>query len=230
MFFTLSSICWCNIRNEEISDQFCSSCKRHISRSNYTDVYVVADKLLHAMDRPNAKSLDYWPMSLRSFRSILLHEKVVKELVENNITGAIFHKILRIEGKILDHLPPPPDYYMIEPLNFFDFDPSLEEFEILKCGCGAQQKMFGDYKKPFQLKENSWDGSDIFSINNVNYSSWICVSRNVVDVLLKNEWKSQFWFGSRAFPGITIKDFSDTWYEDTLGQLRIKFPDLNLSE
>lgn len=230
MFFTLSSVCWCDIRNEETSDQFCSSCIRHISKSNYSDVYVVADKLLHAMDRPNAKGLSYWPMSLRSFRSLLLHEEVVNELVKNNITGANFHKIARIEGKILHDLPPPPNYYMVEPLKLFDFDPSLDEFEILDCGCGAQQKVFGDFKNPFQLKENSWDGSDIFSINNINYRSWVCVSKNVVDVLLKNEWKSQFWVGSSAFPGITIKDFSDTCYEDTLKQLRITFADSTIPE
>jgi hypothetical protein len=226
MFFLLNPVFWCDIRNDKVNDRFCASCKRSVSKANYEDVYMISDKFKHALDLPSAKGLDYWPMALRSFSSILLHEQVVKAFFDEEITGALFHKISRIEGKVLNDLGSPPDYYLIEPLNYYEFIPSPDEFDILVCGCGAQQKKFGEFKQPFELKKDSWNGSDIFSIKNVNYRSWICITKNIVKVLLKNNWQNQFWIGSSAFPGMTIKYFNDSWYEDTREQIKVLFPNI----
>lgn len=226
MYFFLNPVYWCDVRNASMADRYCRSCMRSVSKANYKNVYVVSDKIKHALDLPSAKGVDFWPMALRSFSSILLHEQLVNELLKEHITGASFHKISKIKGKILDELGSPPNYYIIEPHSFYEFVAPLDEFDILSCGCGAQQKVFGEFKKPFKLKEDLRKRTDIFSIKDVNYRSWICISRNVVNVFLKNNWQRQFWIGSSAFPGKTIENFTDSWYEDTESELEHLHPAL----
>jgi hypothetical protein len=210
--------------NEFRSLPRCKICGRDSEVPNYQGIYFRADKFLHQLKRPNSKGLERWPMSLGSFHSLLLHENVVSAFRANDIQGANFHQIAGIQGRILDTLPPPPKYYKIEPLINTNFFPSLEEFDLTECQCGIipKQRVFGEYKAPFEIDESLILGKDIFSLLPGGF--WICVSKKVIDLLVKNQWTEEFEIGGRALPGIRVREFGLNWYEITLKHLRSSFP------
>ena len=230
MYFKLGSVFQCHIINEFISLPRCQKCGRDSEAPNYVGVYFRADKFLHQLKRPNSKGLNRWPLSLGSFQSLLLHENVVNEFIINNIQGVKFHQIAGIQGNVLNTLPCPPTYYKVEPLINTCFYPPAEEFELIECECGifAQQKIIGDYKSPFEINQKIIQNHDLFSI--VPGGFWVCAKKSVIDVLVQNKWTDDFEIGSRALPGMRIRDFGSTWYEDTLKQLRTSFPDSTIFE
>lgn len=224
MFFQLYSVYPCYIMNEFRSLPRCKVCGRDFEIPNYTGVRLRADKIIHQLKKPSSKGLNRWPMSLGSFQSILLHEDVVNEFEANKIQGVKYHPIAGIEGKVLYDLPPPPIYYKVEPLKNTNFFPSLEEFDLIDCTCGVvpQQKVFGDYKSPFQIDENLIRGQDFFSVLPGGF--WTCVNRKIINLLIQNQWTDEFEIGSRALPGTRIREFGARWYEDTLLKLKTCFP------
>lgn len=224
MFFQLYSVYPCYIINEFRSLPRCEICKRDFEVQNYSNIYIKADKFLHRLQRPNAKGLSHWPMSLCSFKSLLLHENVVEKLKERHIQGVKFHLVAGIHGKVLDSLSSPPNYYKVEALRAIDFFPSTDEFDIITCDCGIfpKQKIFGEFKAPFKIDESLLSNVDVFTI--LPGSFWSCVSKAFVEVLIENQWTLEFRIGSRAFPGIQVKEFGANWYDETLSNLRLLFP------
>jgi hypothetical protein len=87
MYFIIKSVYLCYIMNEFKSLPRCKACGRDSATPNYSGVHFRADKFLHRLQRPNAKSLNRWPMSLGSIRSLLLHEDVVKQLIKDEVAS-----------------------------------------------------------------------------------------------------------------------------------------------
>ena len=230
MYFKLGSVFPCHIMHEFISMPRCNKCGRDFEIPNYAEVYFRADKFLHQLKRPSSKGLNRWPLSLGSFKSLLLHENVVNEFKIKKVRGVKFHQIAGIQGNVLNTLPCPPNYYKVEPLINTHFYPSVEEFELIECECGIlpQQKVFGDYKSPFEINQNLIQDQDLFSILPGGF--WVCTKKSVIDILVENKWTDDFEIGSRALPGMRIRDFGPAWYEDTLKQLKTSFPDSTILE
>lgn len=229
-FFTLSArhSSYVRIFNESVGDIFCKKCARHLSKPNYENVCFAADKfVIDPFKRNPGNGLERWPMGVGSDESLLLHEDVVNEFIKEGLTGVRFHQITQILGKVLETLPsPPPKYYKAEAVSKAEFIPSPEDFVFLDCVCKLTIKEVRDYKKPFVVNHESYDGSDFFSINHYNF--WICVNRKVVDVLIKNDWAKDFGIGATAFPGSRVTDFGPTWYEDTIARVKTMFPDATI--
>jgi hypothetical protein len=230
MFFQLYSVYPCYILNEFRSLAKCEICRRDFEVQSYSNIHIRADKFLHRLQRPNAKGLKNWPLSLSSFNSLLLHEDVVRKLEESHIKGAKFHLVAGIHGKVLDNLPSAPSYYKVEALRAIEFSPSPEEFDMITCDCGIfpRQKIFGEYKEPFKIDKSLLRDIDVFSILPGGF--WTCVSKAFVDVLIENQWTQEFRIGSRAFPGMQIKEFGVNWHQETLNNLELLFPDFMFLE
>ena len=228
MYFQLRSLFQARIVNETLSCQFCQNCKVYHSKPNYENIFFKADKLVNGYSPRNARCVETWPMSIGSIESLLLHQDVVLELNRSNIKGLKFHPITGIGGEVLKVLPPPPIYYKVEPIGYAEFEPSKEKFEFLSCICGIRPKYFGDFIEPFDIKLHPTDHLDCFYLK--HYLFWVCVTKSLIDVLVKNKWTDDFEIGSRALPGIQIREFGSTWYEDTLKQLRTSFPNSTILE
>jgi hypothetical protein len=224
MNFVLRSAYYANILNESEYSSFCQSCKTSAAVPKYENCIFHAEKFTHFLQKPNAKGLNRWPMSIGSFKSLLLHEDVVAKLAVE-IEGVNFHRVMSISGKILDTLKNPPVYYKVEPLGYKESILSPDEFSFSECACGLQisQKTFGEFRAPFKLKKVLQVGEDFFKIKHFEF--WVCVTKKVIDVLVRNNWTEDFRIGERALPGIKITEFGETWYEDALQQLKISFPE-----
>jgi hypothetical protein len=222
MYFKLESMFRADICNELIDDEFCHVCKAGKSKPNFQGVYFKADRLRHANATKQSDYAKSWPMTIGSSRSVLLHENIVSKLTEKNVSGVKFHPISGIVGEVLNRLPSAPTYYKVEPLGFLDFFPSLEKFEILSCVCEMRPRYAGDWKEPFEIKMDSSIPGDFLNLR--YYSSWVCVTKPVINVLVENNWVDDFQIGDLALPGMRIRDFGETWYEDALKQLRCSFP------
>jgi hypothetical protein len=222
MYFAIRSAFTAHICNETSHVQFCSDCKVSISKPNYSKVYFRAERFKIPYHSKYSRNMKIWPMSIGSIHSFLLHEDVVSELKNNGVSGVAFHQIVHIGGEILQALPPPPKYYKVEPLGYAEFIPASEKFELLECPCGIRPKYAGDFKAPFEFEKRPAIKDDFFYLK--NYLFWVCVTKPVIDVLVKNNWTDYFQIGDRALPGMKITEFGETWYEDALKKLKISFP------
>jgi hypothetical protein len=228
MYFKLESMFRADICNELINDKFCDICKVGKPKPNYKGVYFKADKLRHAYATKKSDCAKNWPMTIGSSCSLLLHENIVSELIKKNVNGVKFHPIAGIVGGVLNRLPSAPTYYKVEPLGFVDFFPSLEKFEILSCVCEMRPRYAGDWKEPFEIKKDSSIPGDFLNLR--YYSSWICVTKVVINILVENNWVDDFQIGDRALPGMRITEFGEAWYENALAQLKRSFPESALFE
>lgn len=116
----------------------------------------------------------------------------------------------------------------MEPLGYAEFIPTVEKFEVLECPCGIRPKYAGDFKAPFEIKKHPAIREDFFYLK--HYLFWVCVTKSVIDVIVKNKWTDHFDIGDRALPGMRIKQFGASWHEDTLEKLREQFPESTIVE
>ena len=228
MLFKLESMFMVDICNETLHDKFCATCRVGISKPNYESVYVKSNKLRHSYAKNKSEFAKTWPMSIGSLHSLLLHKDVVDKLIDKKIKGVKFHEISGIVGEVLNTLPSPPTYYKVEPLGLIDFFPSLEKFEILPCVCEIRPRYAGDWKAPFEIKPDSTIQGNFLNIR--YYAFWVCVTKSIINILVENEWTKDFQIGNLALPGMRVREFGSTWYEDTLEQLRTSFPDSTILE
>jgi len=171
----------------------------------------------------------------------LIVQKVMAEtMLDAGITGFKLHRPTRMCMKEQDvgKMPPIPDYYLLEPTGVVDFVVPEEEYEKPCAECGfLKPKRFGDPRKPFVFLEDTWDGSDIVRIRN-HWQHIMFFNRKVIDLFRMNGWHHQIAYGENAkpyesvafggamAPGMGIYNIdSDTWYEDTLAELREKYPE-----
>jgi hypothetical protein len=222
MYFKLQSAYRVIIRNENGPGEKCHYCGRYFSSQKYVSNSIITNKLRHAYQAKNSKLVNHWPMSLDGGNSLFIHEKVAATLVEEKVTGLDIHKVVSISGEMLDRLPCPPTYYRVEPLGKTYFVPSPDEFEIGSCICMTQKKEFCDFKSPFVISQEIPLSEDFFKV--YPYQFFTCVNRKVIEILIENEWVNDFIVGDRALPGMRIENFGETWYEDTLAQLKCSFP------
>ena len=224
MYFILRSAYYVVVGNDVESRSFCENCKSHLNFPSYKNIYLMADKFTHYLQKPSSKGLGYWPISLGSSTSLIFHENLISELDKYNVMGVKFHKIESIHGKVLETLGSPPAYYKVEPLGSLGFLPSPDEFRIADCLCEKRLDPigFGEFKSPFKVKVTSQGEVDFFDVQYFKF--WICVNKAVIDIVVKNRWTEFFKIGNSALPGIQIKEFGENWYEDTMDQLRTSFP------
>lgn len=228
MYFKLESMFIADVCNETLHDKFCHVCGVEQSKPNYKDNYVKSNKLRHSYAKKTSEYAKTWPFSIGSLKSLLLREDVVGRLIEKKVSGVQFHKILGVVGDVLNTLPTPPSYYKVEPLGFMDFFPSLEKFEILSCTCGIRSKYAGDWKAPFEININTTTQDDFLKLR--YYAFWVSVTKQVVDILVENDWTNDFKIGDLALPGMRITEFGPDWFEYTLKRLRNSFPDTMILE
>jgi hypothetical protein len=58
----------------------------------------------------------------------------------------------------------------------------------------------------------------------------VCATKKVIDIIIKSQWTEEFAIGSRALPGMQIKEFGENWYHDTLETLKAQFPNTHIPE
>ena len=232
MFFQLRSAYPGYIRNElKSADLFCQVCKREIVVPKYQSPSCHANGFIHEMEPNRRKILKRWPMSISSLYTLMLHQDLVEAIERSSLTGVCFHKTPPIEGKVNDYLPPTPMYYVVEAVGKAKFFPSPEDFKTLDCICKLEALHFGAIQSPLAIKNKSWDGSDFFkTTNHFGYVCMTFVTKNVIDLLIENNWIDEFSIGDHILPGIQVKDFSKGWYERTLLELQDKFPNYRVMD
>ena len=184
-----------------------------------------------------ASNMKRWPLIFGGIYHTAVHQDVMNAFELDGITGATFHPLKKLQGKALDHLPEPPDYFILEPTGSVNIRVPWDEF--VKCDdCGAiTPSQFGEFKKPFLFDWNTWDGSDVVCLRDI-YQFWICCNRKVVDLFRKRGWHHQIaygrnnrkyeslQFGGNPVPGVGVRNIDgDTWYEDTMAATKEKYPD-----
>ena len=232
MFFRLKSSYPGSIRNEIKSvDAFCHICKRELCQPKYQGPSCLADSFIHEMEPNRRKLLKRWPMAIGSLYTLMLHQDLVEIISKSTLAGIRFHETPPIEGKVNDYLPSAPKYYVVEPTGNAEFIPSPEDFRNLDCICKLDRLELGPVNSPLVIKKRTWNGADFFKVTNYfNYDHMIFVTKNVIDLLIENDWVSEFSIGDHILPGKKVKDFSEGWYERTLLELQDEFPNYRVMD
>ena len=232
MFYKLKSSYYGEIRREMKSvGTFCHVCKREITKPRHEGLSCLAGGFIHEMEPKRKKILQRWPMVIGSLYTLMFHQDLVTAIMKSSITGVHFHEALPIEGKVNDYLPPAPKYYVVEAVGNAEFILSPKDFKTLDCICKLDRLELGPLNSPLVLNKKSWDGSDFFKITNYyNYAYMTFVTKDVIDLLIENDWINEFSVGDDILPGRRIMDFSEGWYERTLLELQEKFPNYRVMD
>lgn len=181
----------------------------------------------------------HWPMIGGMYHTVV-QARLAEALLSEGITGFKVHKPESVSKEPGDYgcMPEIPEYVIFEPTGLIDFLVPEAEYHPPCPKCGElKPKRFGSPKAPFEFLESTWDGSDIVRIRN-HWQHIMFFSRKAIDVFRANGWHHQIAhgengkpydsmsFGSATSPGITVQNLDcDTWYEDTLAALHVKYPD-----
>ena len=170
-------------------------------------------------------------MAIGSFCTLMLHQDLVEAIGRSSLTGVRFHETPPIEGKVNDYLPLAPKYYVVEAIGKTEFVPSPEEFQTLDCICQMDRLKFSPLNSPIVINKKTWAESDFFKVTNYfNYKYMTFITKNVIDLLIENDWINEFSIGDDILPGRRIMDFSEGWHERTLLELQEKFPNYRVMD
>ena len=179
-----------------------------------------------------------WPDCLSGGKTVIISERVVNDLVANNITGFQVVKLEFYSVKPASK-PAPMPYYYFKATGQAEFNPVIPyntpNVVCPACGCWNPK-----YKLPngvdvsfYPLKIKKWDGQDI--VNGFYITSfWPCCSRRVIKLAHEKQW-TNFGFTLPRTGCAQVNYLTPNWEELVLVELKKdfqarldKFPQFNL--
>ena len=179
-----------------------------------------------------------WPDFLGGGRTVIISERVVNDLVDNNITGFRTVKLKSYSVKPANKPAPMPYYYLIATGQAL-LNPVLpyENSTVVcsACGCWNLKHTLPNNIEVgcYPLKIIKWDGQD-FANTFIEKTFWPCCSRKVIELAHNKQW-TNFGF-SLPYSGCPqIRHLKKNWAELFLTGLKKdfqarldKFPQFNL--
>jgi len=215
-------------REYEGPDERCPACGRYRPLKSFKNAKI-------HIAGPGSK----WPDFLNCHGLSIFHERVVKVMIEEGLTGFLAHptEIVKIDNKRLAARPA-PQYFLLEIYGTVEIDLNEKDgvggnvcplcFHNLRVlGRGELGK---DRIVPIL---DTWDGSDFVRTRNWYTLIRYC-TRRFVDMAQQNYW-TNFRFGE-SMPGVgmwgdarksgRISYYDADWFERTAEKVRAKHPDL----
>jgi hypothetical protein len=182
-----------------------------------------------------------WPDILSSINNLILHERVVEEVTEGQLTGFVAHPVVidKIENEGLAKCPL-PTYYLIEITGRVDVD--LEELDdnggsvcpICFRRSAAPGNKYRWAVKRTLPKLETWDSSDFVLTRNWATRMIYC-TKSFVDLACQHQW-TNFRFGTaNSIPGVGmwgkvndggVSYHDKCWFAKLAERVKLKYPDL----
>jgi len=167
-----------------------------------------------------------WPDFINSTHREIVSERVVNDLIQNNISGFDAIKLDCIEV-IPKNNRPPMSYYLLSVHGQAFLRPILPNGIIdptcPECGCWDSNHILSNGKRihNYPLKIFYWDGQDIANTK-FEETSLICFSKRVVELARKKEW-TNFQFLLPGTNNIHIQLSNPNWQQLLLIELKNEY-------
>lgn len=164
-----------------------------------------------------------WPDIIYCINSQVVSERVINDLVDNNITGfeAVKMDFVEVTPK---NKPAPMPYYCLQLTGHATFRPLLPPDIVCHtcpiCGSWDSGETLSNGMKVFYYLYEilSWDGQDIVRARR-EQSSLVCCSRRVIELARKKEW-TNFEFLRPDILNVRVRHTEANWEELLLMDLK----------
>ena len=227
--FCISNLtaCWevnASVRSDTVKT-LCQTC----NRARYSQRKIYYDRLV--IDLADGK----WPDIIGCFECNVVSERVVNDLVDNNITGFEAEKFTKlvITPK---NIPASMSYYHLKATGCAAFlpilPPELPNPVCPACGCWDINYRFqnGTWLSNYPYKIAHWDGQDIVDVR-YKIAGMDCCSRRVIELARLKRWTNfnfthpntcnvRVWYPQPNWEELFLVDLKKEWMS--------RFPKINL--